>query len=171
MEVAVHTAARVAAEADASEVLVTSTVKELVAGSPFAFTDRGIHELKGVDDWHLFAAPDVTFNQPAVSFVGKSRGEAQVRVRRSRSYLPFRVRTGSAAGGIALPKARGSATNAPRLSIVGFCLGRQVADVLDRLLSREPAPDRQGVNGDAEDGDGEDVPAEREHVAGAVEAE
>jgi class 3 adenylate cyclase len=68
-----HTAARVAAEADASEVLVTSTVKELVAGSPFAFTDRGIHELKGVDEWHLYAARDVTFNQPAVSFVGKSR--------------------------------------------------------------------------------------------------
>jgi len=54
--VAVHTAARVAGEADASEVLVTSTVKELVAGSPFTFTDRGVRQLKGVDDWHLYAA-------------------------------------------------------------------------------------------------------------------
>jgi class 3 adenylate cyclase len=54
--IAVHTAARVAREADASEVLVTSTVKELVAGSPFTFTDRGVRQLKGVDDWHLYAA-------------------------------------------------------------------------------------------------------------------
>jgi hypothetical protein len=46
----------VAGEADASEVLVTSTVKELVAGSPFTFTDRGVRQLKGVDDWHLYAA-------------------------------------------------------------------------------------------------------------------
>jgi class 3 adenylate cyclase len=56
---AVHTAARVAGEAGAGEVLVTSTVKELVAGSPFAFTDRGVRQLKGVDDWHLYAAREV----------------------------------------------------------------------------------------------------------------
>jgi class 3 adenylate cyclase len=57
--VAVHTAARVAAEAGASEVFVTRTVKELVAGSPFAFADRGVRQLKGVDDWHLYAAREV----------------------------------------------------------------------------------------------------------------
>lgn len=57
--VAVHTAARVAGEAEASEVLLTSTVKELVAGSPFAFSDRGLHHLKGVDDWHLYAAREL----------------------------------------------------------------------------------------------------------------
>jgi hypothetical protein len=38
---------------------VTSTVKELVAGSPFDFIDRGIHQLKGVDDWHLFSAREM----------------------------------------------------------------------------------------------------------------
>jgi len=54
---AVHIGARVAARAAASEVLVSSTVKDLVAGSGIAFEDRGSHQLKGVpDEWHIFAA-------------------------------------------------------------------------------------------------------------------
>jgi class 3 adenylate cyclase len=53
---AVHVGARVAALADASEVLVTSTVQMLVLGSGIGFADRGNHTLKGVPDrWHLFA--------------------------------------------------------------------------------------------------------------------
>jgi class 3 adenylate cyclase len=44
----VHIAARVSALAAAGEVLVSTTVVDLVAGSPFAFEDRGMHELKGV---------------------------------------------------------------------------------------------------------------------------
>ena len=52
---AVHIGARVAAIADASEVLVSSTVKDLVAGSGLSFEDAGEHELKGVPDrWHLY---------------------------------------------------------------------------------------------------------------------
>ena len=48
--------ARVAALAQASEVLVTSTVKMLVLGSGIGFADRGRHRLKGVpDQWQLFA--------------------------------------------------------------------------------------------------------------------
>jgi len=40
-----------------SEVLVSRTVKDLVAGSGIAFADRGLHHLKGVpDEWRLFAA-------------------------------------------------------------------------------------------------------------------
>ena len=47
--------ARVAAEASASEVLVTSTVKDLTAGSGLTFEDVGEHALKGVPDaWHLY---------------------------------------------------------------------------------------------------------------------
>jgi class 3 adenylate cyclase/pimeloyl-ACP methyl ester carboxylesterase len=47
--------ARVASNADASEVLVTQTVKDLVAGSGLTFEDAGEHELKGVPDrWHLY---------------------------------------------------------------------------------------------------------------------
>ena len=46
--IAVHIGARVASAANPSEVLVSSTVKDLVAGSGIEFEDRGIHELKGV---------------------------------------------------------------------------------------------------------------------------
>jgi len=54
--IAVHTGARVAAEAQAGEVLVSSTVKDLVAGSGLAFLDRGVQSLKGIPgEWRLFA--------------------------------------------------------------------------------------------------------------------
>ena len=54
--IAVHIAARVGALAEGGEVLVSSTVKDLVAGSGIEFADRGAHRLKGVpDDWRLFA--------------------------------------------------------------------------------------------------------------------
>jgi class 3 adenylate cyclase len=54
--IAVHIGARVAALADASEVLVSSTVKDLVAGSGLRFGDRGSQSLKGVPgDWRIFA--------------------------------------------------------------------------------------------------------------------
>jgi class 3 adenylate cyclase len=37
-------------------VLVSSTVRDLVAGSGIAFQDRGLHDLKGIpDEWHLYA--------------------------------------------------------------------------------------------------------------------
>jgi pimeloyl-ACP methyl ester carboxylesterase len=55
--IAVHIAARVGALAPAGEVLVTSTVKDLVAGSGIPFADRGAKQLKGIpDEWRLFAA-------------------------------------------------------------------------------------------------------------------
>ena len=54
--IAVAIGARVAAQAGAGEVLVSSTVKDLVAGSGIAFEDRGSAELKGVPgEWRLFA--------------------------------------------------------------------------------------------------------------------
>ena len=54
--IAVHIGARVAALARASEVLVSRTVKDLVAGSGIEFADRGLHTLKGVpDEWQLYA--------------------------------------------------------------------------------------------------------------------
>jgi len=53
--IAVHIGSRVAALAGSSEVLVSSTVKDLVAGSGLVFEDRGAHELKGVPDrWRLY---------------------------------------------------------------------------------------------------------------------
>jgi class 3 adenylate cyclase len=55
--IAVHIGARIAAAAAPSEVLVSSTVKDLVAGSGIAFEERGEHELAGVPGtWRLFAA-------------------------------------------------------------------------------------------------------------------
>jgi pimeloyl-ACP methyl ester carboxylesterase/plasmid stabilization system protein ParE len=55
--IAVHIAARVGALAPAGEVLVSSTVKDLVAGSGIRFEDRGGQQLKGIsDEWRLFAA-------------------------------------------------------------------------------------------------------------------
>jgi class 3 adenylate cyclase len=53
--IAVHIGARVAALAGPSEVLVSQTVKDLVAGSGLTFEDRGELELRGVPDrWHLY---------------------------------------------------------------------------------------------------------------------
>jgi class 3 adenylate cyclase len=55
--IAVHIAARVSALAGPSEVLVSRTVKDLVAGSGLEFSERGAHTLKGVpDSWDLYAA-------------------------------------------------------------------------------------------------------------------
>jgi class 3 adenylate cyclase/pimeloyl-ACP methyl ester carboxylesterase len=54
--IALHIGARVAAEAGAREVLVSSTVKDLVAGAGLAFADRGARTLKGVPgEWRLYA--------------------------------------------------------------------------------------------------------------------
>ena len=54
--IAVHTAARVSAHAEPRELLVSRTVKDLVAGSGIQFTDRGAHALKGLPDtWQLYA--------------------------------------------------------------------------------------------------------------------
>lgn len=53
--ITVHTAARVLAEAKANEVWTSRTVKDLVAGSRFKFSERGTYNLKGVSgDWPLF---------------------------------------------------------------------------------------------------------------------
>jgi class 3 adenylate cyclase len=68
--VAVHVAARILSCADADEILVSSTVGELVAGSGIEFADRGHHELKGAPGtWHLLATAAAT-----------SGGGAQVRL-------------------------------------------------------------------------------------------
>jgi pimeloyl-ACP methyl ester carboxylesterase/class 3 adenylate cyclase len=54
--IAVHIGARIAALGQASEVLVSSTVRDLVAGSGLRFGDRGRHVLKGVPgEWNIFA--------------------------------------------------------------------------------------------------------------------
>ena len=59
--VAVHLAARVAAEAGPGQVLVSATVRELMAGSGLGFVDLGVRELKGfAERWRLFALDPAT---------------------------------------------------------------------------------------------------------------
>jgi len=54
--IAVHIGARVMAIARGGEILVTNTVKDMVAGTDIHFEDRGPHDLKGVPgEWHLYA--------------------------------------------------------------------------------------------------------------------
>ena len=53
----IHIGARVASVAAPGEVLVSQTVRDLVAGSGLEFEERGLHRLKGVpNEWHLFRA-------------------------------------------------------------------------------------------------------------------
>ena len=64
---AVHIGARVGALAGPGEIIVSSTVKELVVGSDMQFSDRGEHELKGVPgSWHLYALGAARTPQPAL---------------------------------------------------------------------------------------------------------
>jgi class 3 adenylate cyclase len=59
--IAVHTGARISAVAEAGEILVSSTVKDLVSGSGITFADRGEHALKDIPrSWQLFAARTVS---------------------------------------------------------------------------------------------------------------
>jgi len=54
--IAVHIGAWVMTHSGANEVLGSSTVKDLVAGSGIDFMEHGVHELRGVpDSWHLYA--------------------------------------------------------------------------------------------------------------------
>jgi class 3 adenylate cyclase len=77
--VAVHAAARVARVARPHEVLVTSTVRDVVAGSGLQFEERGAHALKGLPGvWQLFAA------------VGRDTGEVRAVHSTSRPARPVR---------------------------------------------------------------------------------
>jgi class 3 adenylate cyclase len=59
--IAVHTSARIAAAAQAGEILVSSTITDLVSGSGIRFEDRGLHALKDIPrQWQLFAASGST---------------------------------------------------------------------------------------------------------------
>jgi class 3 adenylate cyclase len=71
--IAVHIAARVTAMAAPGEILVSSTVKDLVAGSGVQFGDRGVHDLKGVPgEWRLFS---IEGNRPEAHREGEPRRE------------------------------------------------------------------------------------------------
>jgi class 3 adenylate cyclase len=62
---AVAVGARVAAQAEAGEVLVSGTVKDLVAGSGIGVDARGVRELKGLGEWPLYAVSALSDNAQA----------------------------------------------------------------------------------------------------------
>jgi class 3 adenylate cyclase len=76
--IAVHTGARVAALARAGEILVSGTVKDLVAGSGLRFSDHGIQSLKGIPgEWRIFAAEREERDAGLLAEVGRVDTEAQ----------------------------------------------------------------------------------------------
>jgi class 3 adenylate cyclase len=93
--IAVHIGARVMALGGAAEILVTGTVKDLVAGSKIGFEDRGVQTLKGVEGtWHVFAVTEVDDARlpspltPAAAAARVSAVEAEpVLRRRARSLI------------------------------------------------------------------------------------
>ena len=62
--IAVNIGARVAETGSAGDVVVSSTVRDLVAGSGISFVDRGETELRGVPDrWHLFGVAEAVISE------------------------------------------------------------------------------------------------------------
>jgi class 3 adenylate cyclase len=65
---AVNIGARIAALAHPSEVLVSRTVRDLVAGTDIDLQDRGVHELKGLEDsWRVFSVTPRNLHEPPQS--------------------------------------------------------------------------------------------------------
>ena len=92
---AVVIGARVAAAADAGEILVTSTLRELVIGSELRFADRGVHTLKGVaGDWHLFAVEPLPASVAAPAEAPRAR---RIPVRRTPILIGLAAAVGLAA--------------------------------------------------------------------------
>ena len=100
--VAVHIGARVSAKAGAGEILVSSTVRDLVVGSSLRFADAGEHELKGVPGtWRLFGLETQGQPRPALAPASdhmKLRDRAAVNLaRRDATRRPHRGATDPAA--------------------------------------------------------------------------
>jgi class 3 adenylate cyclase len=94
--IAVHIGARVGSLAGPGEILVTSTVRELTAGADVAFSDRGVHEFKGVPgEWHVYAVEWQHAEAPA----GASGASDDAAARRTR---PRRAVVGAWIAGAAL---------------------------------------------------------------------
>ncbi len=78
--IAVHTGARVLAAAQPGEIVVTATIKDLVAGSDIEFIDRGVVTLKGIPgEWRLFAVAAPTDEVVVVPFPGRLPEEREAR--------------------------------------------------------------------------------------------
>lgn len=120
--IAVHIGARVTALAGPAEVMVTSTVKELVTGSGAVFEDAGEHELKGVEGrWHthLLRSIDVALPPPLAPEVAAERLAGLAPPRRRRTLLvavAILALLAAAAGGIFAT--RGSSKPPAKITLV-----------------------------------------------------
>ncbi len=85
--IAVHIASRVMSAAEPGEVLVSGTLRDLVTGSGVEFSDRGLHQLKGVPgEWHLWALVREATEPSEDAIAGAVRGPAAAP---NRSSLPL----------------------------------------------------------------------------------
>jgi Cyclic nucleotide-binding domain len=98
---AVHVGARVAALAQAGEVIVTGTVQTLVLGSGIRFADRGRHSLKGVaEDWQLYSVEQIRASRT------RDEQDLAVRIERSATTISW-IPSDSIPGLLRMPFARG----------------------------------------------------------------
>jgi class 3 adenylate cyclase/alpha-beta hydrolase superfamily lysophospholipase len=94
--VAVHIGARVSAHAAAGEVLVSSTVADLVIGSGLRFEDRGVHELKGVPGtWQLLAVTEEGGREPFPSNEPRLLRRSDRAIARFATRFPRLAQTGT----------------------------------------------------------------------------
>jgi YVTN family beta-propeller protein len=101
--IAVHIGSRIGAEANAGEVLVSATVRDLVAGTAIEFKDRGVHELKGVTgEWRIYAATRSPRFAEEFGVGGDSAGREAAAVRRSLALRARRRRLVLAGAGLTL---------------------------------------------------------------------
>jgi class 3 adenylate cyclase len=139
--IAVHIGARVTALAGPAEIMVTSTVRELVAGSGAVFDDAGEHELKGVEGlWHahLLRSIDVVVPPPLAPEVAAERiaGLAAPQ-RRRRVYLAVAaavIVAAAAVGGIVAMHGRSTPTGKITLLQLDPQTGRVVRTIRDGTL-------------------------------------
>jgi class 3 adenylate cyclase/streptogramin lyase len=125
--IAVHTGARVLSASGAGEVLVTSTAKDLVAGSRIDFKDHGVHQLKGIPgEWRLFVVTAVDGHERPAHL----EPESAIHIRETIEPAPLLARRrGSIAAAVAVlivaagiggvVITRGGGTIVPGINVVG----------------------------------------------------
>jgi YVTN family beta-propeller protein len=107
--IGVHIGSRVGASAGAGEVLASSTVRDLVAGSGIDFEDRGIHPLKGVPgEFHLYAAHEGARFREEFPAAGQAAGRDVAAIRRTLQERARRRRLALIGAGVALVAVAGA---------------------------------------------------------------
>jgi YVTN family beta-propeller protein len=125
--VTVHVASRAMSQASADEILVTSTVREVTAGADVRFSDRGVHQFKGVPgEWRLYAvewehraAADSLADAAAVSARQRRQGRLAWAVALGAIVVALVVTSGA----VVFLVGRGAPTPAPLVAIPNSALG------------------------------------------------